>query len=389
MRYGITTATKKILKLTKRIRAVSGGTAASKTVSILLALISYAQQDESPTVTSVVSESLPHLKRGAMRDFLNIMQSTGRYEDAHWNRTDFIYTFGNGSKIEFFGADQPDKVRGPRRDRLFINEANNVPFTVFDQLEVRTSQFVYLDWNPVSEFWFYTELLPARAGDIDLITLTYLDNEAIDPKVKASIEARKDRKLWWRVFGEGQLGEHEGRIYTGWKIIEEIPHEARLLRYGLDFGYANHPTAIVAVYYHDGGYIWDEVAYQRGLTNRQIADILLNVSPALVRADSAEPKSIDEIKSYGVNILPCEKKPGSVNYGIQIIQGERISVTARSTNILREYRNYLWEVDKDGRVTNNPEEGFNHAMDAGRYAMEGLTVAPREFKVVHYRRRVF
>lgn len=368
--YKLTTATKKILKLKKRIRAVAGGTGASKTISILLWLIDYAQSTKNELI-SIVSMTLPHLKKGAMRDFLNIMEQHGYYDDARWNKTDNIYTFETGSKIEFFSADQPGKVRGPRRDILFLNEANNVSYEIFTQLEIRTNKIIWLDWNPVSEFWFYTEILNRR-DDVDFITLTYRDNEALPRKVVEAIESRKDNKNWWRVYGLGLLGEVEGKIYKGWRLVDEIPHEARLERYGLDFGYSNDPTAIVAVYYHNGGYILDEITYQKGLSNRQIADILLNVPPALVVADSAEPKSIDEIKSYGVNILPSEKGQGSVLAGIQWVQDQKISVTKRSLNIWKEYQNYLWKVGKDGNIINVPEDGFDHTMDAVRYALYSL-----------------
>jgi phage terminase large subunit len=170
----------------------------------------------------------------------------------------------------------------------------------------------------------------------------------------------------------GQLGEVETRIYTGWKIIDEIPHEARLERYGLDFGYTNDPTAILAIYYYNGGYIWDEIIYQKGLSNKMIADILLSEPKALVIADSAEPKSIAEIKSYGIAITPANKGPGSVLQGIQKVQQEQISVTKRSVNIIKEYRNYVWITDRDGKILNEPLDIYNHSMDGGRYAMESL-----------------
>jgi phage terminase large subunit len=369
--FQLTTATKKISQLNKRIRAVQGGTSASKTISILLFLINAAQQDQTPTLTSIVSESFPHLKRGVMRDFLQVMEQHRYFKPERWNMTDFIYTFETGSKIEFFSADQPSKVRGPRRDRLFINEANNVPYEAFDQLEVRTKDYIYLDWNPTTEFWFYTEVQGKR-DDVDHIIITYRDNEALDPAIVRSMEQRKSNKAWWQVYGDGQLGEVETRIYTGWKIIDEVPHEARLERYGLDFGYSNDPTAIVAIYYYNGGYIWDEVAYQKGLSNKQIADIFGNVPKALIIADSAEPKSIDEIRSYGLTVLPANKGPGSVLQGIQNVQQQRISITKRSTNLLKEYRNYVWITDRDGKIINEPMDLFNHGMDAGRYAMESL-----------------
>ena len=368
-----TTALQKIAALDKKIRAVQGGTSAGKTIAILLYLIARAQMDKTPTLTSIVSESLPHLKRGAMRDFLNIMQSHSYYKEDRWSRTEYTYTFETGSKIEFFGVDQPDKLRGARRDRLFINEANNTHLDAFDQLEVRTKEFVFIDWNPTNEFYFYTDILPNRP-DVDHIIVTYKDNEGLPPEIINSIEARRERKAWWRVYGEGLLGEVEGRIYTGWAEIEEIPHEARLERYGLDFGYTNDPTAIVAVYKLNNGYILDEITYLKGLSNKRIADILLaQPVKALVVADSAEPKSIDEIASYGLSIVPTVKGKDSVNSGIQLVQDQRISYTKRSHNIRKEYNNYLWRTDKStGRYINEPEQGFDHANDALRYALTDI-----------------
>ena len=375
-----TTATEKLLGLTKRIRGISGGTSASKTISILMIEIDYAQSQERTGLTSVVSESMPHLKRGAIRDFKNIMMEHGYWQDTHWNASDFTYTFkfkdkdGNmkdGWKIEFFSADMPSKVRGPRRDRLFMNEANNMPYETYLQLELRTKDVIWLDWNPTTEFWFYTEV--KHLANVDFMILTYKDNEGLDQSIVDSIESHKDNKNWWRVYGEGQLGEVEGKIYRDWKLdLEEVPHEARLERYGLDFGYSNDPTVIVAIYYWNGAYILDELMYQRGMKNNQIAGFIQNLDPALIMADSAEPKSIDEIKEYGINILPCQKGPGSINRGIDYVQQQRVFVTKRSLNIIREYRNYLWKTDRDGKIINDPDGGFDHTMDAIRYGMESL-----------------
>jgi len=382
MTFSETTATRKILSLTKKIRAVAGGTSASKTISILLYLIARAQSDKTPTLTSVVSESIPHLKRGAIRDFKNILQGHHYWSDKNWNITDSIYTFETGSKIEFFSTDNGDKLRGSRRDRLFINEANNTTLDAFDQLEVRTKELVFLDWNPTNEFYFYTDILNKRE-DLDFITLTYKDNEALSPEIISSIEARKANKGWWKVYGLGELGEVEGKIYKDWNIINEIPHEARLERRGIDFGYSNDPTAIVDIYKYNGGFILDEITYQKGLSNKQIADIINNLPKTLNIADSAEPKSIDEIHSYGVMIQPCVKGKDSVNQGIQYVQDQRISITKRSLNIIREYRNYLWQTDKNGKIINVPEPGFDHALDAVRYGMDSYRPkAPNIFETL-------
>ena len=368
-----TTATQRLLKLKQRIRGVAGGASASKTVSILMLLIDDAMGDEIPTLTSIVSESMPHLRKGAIRDFLNIMNDRGIYEEKQWNRTDHVYTFPSKSQIEFFSADMPSKVRGPRRQRLFINEANNIPWETYDQLEIRTEEEIWLDWNPTNEFWFYTNIKGAKG--VDFIILTYKDNEGLDPRVVESIESRRTNKQWWRVYGLGLLGEVEGKIYRDWLTIDEIPHNARLESYGLDFGYSNDPSALIAVYYYDGGYILDEIVHQKGLSNKSIADMLLNLPKAPVYADSAEPKSIDEIYEYGINILPTKKGPGSVAQGISFVQAQRISATKRSINLLKAYRNYMWAVDKDGHILNEPDNRiheWSNSMDATRYGMNAV-----------------
>jgi len=364
-----TTATTKIFQLRKRIRGVSGGTSASKTISILLWLIQRCQTNENE-LWSVTTDYFPRLQKGAIRDFINIMEEHKYFKPDRWNKTDHIYTFETGSKLEFFSSDQPAKVRGPRRTGIFINEANTIPFETFRQLDVRSEKVVWLDWNPVQEFWWYSDIMPNF--DVDFITLTYKDNEGLSEQQIKAIEAHQYNKNWWRVFGEGQLGEAEGRIYTNWIAVDEIPQGARLKRYGLDFGYSNDPTAIVAIYEYNGGYLWDEVVYQKGLSNKDIADVINLREKALVIADSAEPKSIDEIKTYGINILASHKGPGSVLQGIQFVQDKTIYVTKQSINIWKEYRNYLWLTDKDGKIINEPQDFLNHALDAGRYGMESL-----------------
>lgn len=372
MKYESTTAINKVLQMKKRLKIIQGGSSAGKTIAILLILIDKAQSwKNGKYLISIVSESVPHLKRGAIRDFLNIMESHGYYKEENWNRTDFIYTFETGVKIEFFSADSADKVRGPRRDDLFINEANNISYETYTQLAIRTNGEIYIDYNPVAQFWVQYEIMPTL--DHDFVILTYKDNEGLPETIITELESRKNRKSWWQVYGLGLLGEVEGKIYTDWLIIEDIPHEARLVRYGLDFGYTNDPTAIVAIYYYNGGYILDEIVYNKGMSNKQIADTLLSQEQStLVIADSAEPKSIDEIGTYRINIQAATKGPGSVNQGVQFVQDQQISMTSRSLNIIKEYRNYLWDTDKDGKIINIPEGGFDHCMDAIRYALSSM-----------------
>lgn len=366
MSYQITTATTKLLALKKRIKCVCGGTSASKTISILMILIDKAQSNQNLTI-DIVSESFPHLEAGAIKDFKSIMIDRGYWDDNRWNETKHFYKFETGSVMKFISVDDFGKAHGPRRDILFINEGPNLDWIIVEQLIQRTSGDIWIDWNPSSEFWYYTEIKGKL--DHDFITLTYLDNEGLPQTVKEFIESRKENKRWWTVYGLGQLGEVEGKIYKDWQIIDEIPHEARLERRGMDFGYSNDPTAIVDIYKYNGGFILDEVTYQKGLSNKQIADILTSQEKILTIADSAEPKSIDELCSYGHNVIGAVKGADSIRQGIQVVQDQRISVTKRSLNIIKEYRNYMWKTDKNGKILNEPESGLDHAMDAIRYAM--------------------
>jgi len=368
-----TKATQKIFALRKRIRAVCGGTSASKTISILIWLIDYCQTNHNKKV-DVMSESYPHLEDGAIKDFKAIMFDRRYWQDERWNSTKHAYTFETNTVLKFISIDKLGKAHGPRRDVLFINEANNISYNLYDMLEVRTKEVIWLDWNPSMEFWYYQKI--KDKVDHDFITLTYQDCiEVLDKRIIDAIESHKDNKNWWLVYGLGQLGELEGKIYKDWKIIDEIPHEARLERYGLDFGYSNDPTVIIAIYRYNGGFILDEVAYQKGLSNKSIADIFNNRRPALVIADSAEPKSIDEIRSYGVNILGATKGQGSVYQGIQYVQDQRISITKRSVKTIKAYRNYMFKVDKNGNTLNDPDDTiheWSNSMDSIRYGLTDL-----------------
>lgn len=381
----------KVFNLSKRIRAVAGGTSASKTISILVWCIDYCQSVKAgDELVSIVSESYPHIERGVMADFKKLMKDRKYWNESRWNETKHRYTFETGNVIEFFSVDTDEKAHGPRRDVLFLNECNNLEWEIVDQLITRTRKIVWMDWNPTNEFYFYTEMLPHR-NDIDFITLTYKDNEALDPITIQEIESHKHNANWWKVYGLGQLGSVEGRIYKDWRVIDEIPHEARFECMGLDFGYTNDPTAIVALYRYNGGFILDEIAYRKGMSNKFIADLLLGLEiQGVVFADSAEPKSIDDISGFGVSIVGVKKGSGSVKQGIQFIQNQRISVTKRSLNILKEYRAYMWRKVKPGQDPNIPEGGLDHALDAIRYGMssfnevsEHVVSSPSTYEHIH------
>lgn len=393
-RFVITTAIKKLGALYQsksRIKVVPGSASAGKTFGIIPFLINHATSVPSLEV-SIVSESIPHLRKGALKDFLKIMRLTGRYVDSHFNRTLLTYTFSNGSSIEFFSADQEDKVRGPRRDVLYINECNNISFETYYQLAIRTSRTVWLDFNPATEFWVHTELL--TDPDAEWLTLTYKDNEALSPALvrefdKARAKAYFDPELpvpelfepanirndywhnWWRVYGCGLLGSLEGVIFTNWRTIPSVPKEARLLGFGLDFGFTNDPTALVALYRWNNKTIWHELLYKPGLTNDKIAQEMLRLrlmGSDTIIADSSEPKSIAEINNYGkFRVRKAVKGKDSVNYGIDVLQQEEFYVTQGSVNLIKELRSYSWDRDRSGKTINKPIDKFNHLIDAMRY----------------------
>lgn len=363
------TATKKIASLDKSIRIIQGGTSASKTISILLLLIDYAQTHEGKLIT-VASESLPHMKKGALKDFLTIMKSHGYYKESEYNKTDKQYTFPTGTVMEFFGIDDEDKARGPRRDVLFINEANNVNFNTYDQMEVRTREFTFLDFNPTHEFWVHTEVMPHH--EHDFLKLTYKDNEALDQKMIEKIEARQYNENWWQVFGLGEIGNLEGLVFQHWEVIDEIPEEARLERRGLDFGFTNDPSVLLDVYKWNNAFILDEQLNATGLSNRHIAEHILELPEALTVADKTEPKSIASIKSKGVWIKESQGGPDSVRQGIDLMQDYKIYITKNSPSTIKDFRNYQWKLDRSGKSLNVPEHPHSHSPDAARYAIEDI-----------------
>jgi phage terminase large subunit len=370
-----TTAIRKILRLRNRIKIIQGGTSAGKTFGILPILISKAAKRPLMEI-SVVAESIPHLRRGALKDFLSMMKSGFRYVDKRFNKSLLRYDFDNGSYIEFFSADDSSKLRGARRDILYINECNNIEFEAYNELAIRTKREIYLDFNPANEFWVHTEL--KNEPDTDFVVLTYKDNEALDKGIVKEIEKNRLKGLtssywanWWNVYGLGEMGSLQGVVFSNWKQIDTIPTEARLLGYGVDFGYTADPTSIVEVYTYNGQRILNEICYQTGLVNTEIAKKLQK--NIIAYADSAEPKSIEEIRRTGQLIKGVTKGLDSVNFGIQIMQSQEYLVTSQSTNLIKELRSYCWDKDRSGKQINKPIANFNHAIDAVRYhEMESL-----------------
>jgi phage terminase large subunit len=381
-----TTTAIKIDGFRKRIRIVQGGSSAGKTFAILSLLYSYAANPEcGPLEISVVSESIPHLRRGALKDFLKMLNMTGLYQEELYNRTLLRYDFPHGSYIEFFSADQSDKMRGARRDVLFVNEANNIAWEAYHQLAIRTRTAIYIDYNPVREFWAHTELM--HDPDAEFLLVTYKDNQALDPAIIREIEKAKTKAEtsaywanWWKVYGLGQVGTLQGAIYEDFEVVEGIDvSRAKFVALGLDWGFSNDPTALVAIYRQGDCLLIQELLYATGLTNQDIADKLrtLGITRAWeIVADSAEPKSIEEIYRLGFNIKPAEKGPDSVRNGIDILKRFKLQVTKDSTNLIKELRSYTWATDKEGKNTGVPIDSFNHACDALRYvALNKLRVS--------------
>lgn len=366
----------------KRRALNEGGTASSKTWSILQLLILIAQHAKSKLLISVVSESLPHLKRGAIRDLFRILDESPN-NNPRYNKTEQTYNFGKGV-IEFFGADEADKVRGPRRDILFINEANNVPWETARGLDIRTNKFTFLDWNPVSEFWAHENWIgqPENA----YIHSTYQDAlDVLAPEVVANIESNRDKDPnWWNIYGLGLLGKIEGLVYPLFHQCQSLPDGD--VFYGLDFGFTTDPTALVKNVIKGDALYSQELIYEKGLTNQDIAmrmkELGIDKHMDEIFADSAEPKSIEEIYQYGFNIKPCVKGPGSVEYGHQKVRQYAQYWTEDSINCIKEQRNFRYLPDKNGKLTDKTTHIWSHGMDARRYGVSGVAEPPEPQQVI-------
>ena len=372
-----TQAFDKIFKLDKRIRLIRGGSAAGKTICILTVMINECMKPNKGFEMSVVAATYPMLKRGPVRDFKLIMKGIGRWRDSRWNQTTLKYTFSTGSTIEFFSNENPDRTRGARRSHLFVNECNvGIDFEAFNQYAIRTSSTIWLDYNPSQLFWADRELVPR--DDVDFITVTYKDNDTLPDTIldefNIAREKAKTSEYWLNfvnVYLEGKIGRLSDVVIPDWIEIPKLPEDARLLCHGLDWGYSIDETSCVALYKIDGGYIFDEVLYQKGMLNSNISQYLQNNNiKGQLWADSAEPKSIAELQSYGHTINPVTKGRDSIIYGINLINQNKIFVTSRSKNLISELNGYVWATDKVGNKIQKPNPlSGDHAIDSARYAL--------------------
>lgn len=348
-----------------------GASRSGKTYNTLLYLITYCLNNPR-TKVSVVRATLPALKRSAMQDFRDIMMRLGEWSDRAMNKTDMYYTFGkkNGSTFEFFGADDEQKLRGSKRDILFVNEANELRFMEWQQLKMRTTKFAIMDYNPSfsDEHWICGVNRDHRT--YHFIT-TYKDNKYLEPEVVAEIESLKGKNdALWRIYGLGLQAIVEGLIFQNVEQCDEFPEFCKREFIGVDFGYENDPTAVVRVgLYQDRLYI-DEITYKTHLLTNEIIKILKeHCSSDKIISESADPRLIDEIHRAGLNIHPVRKYQGSVLAGIQKMLEYKIFVTKGSINVIKEFRNYTWSKDKEERYLNKPVDAFNHAIDAARYVI--------------------
>lgn len=349
-----------------RVIANQGSTRSGKTYSISQLLALFIPHKEKVTI-SVVSPSLPHLKRGARRDILKILEDAGIYTDEQFNKTDNVYHYPNGSYIEFFGAEDSGKVRGPGRDILYINEANLLPYNIYQQLALRTKKTIFLDFNPVDEMsWVYD--VADKEGNI-LIHSTYKNNPFLPKEQIEEIESLKDAdENLWKVFGLGERGKSQEIIYTHWRT-GQFPDGCEVC-YGLDFGYSV-PTALVKVGFKENQTYVQEMLYETKLTTTDLIERLkvLNIQRAdEVFCDNAEPKTIEELVRAGFNAKPAEK---DVYAGIQKVKSQPLNITPDSSNLIKEIKSYKWKVDKDGKVhpDESPVKIWDHLCDAMRYAV--------------------
>jgi phage terminase large subunit len=354
----------------KRIVIEQGGTRSGKTYNILLWIIfSYCMRHTGRTIT-IARKTYPALRSTAMRDFINIVKDYGIYSELNHNKSNSEYVL-NGNLVEFISLDQPTKVRGRKRDLLFINEANELFFEDWQQLIFRTTGKIILDYNPSDEFHWIYDRVKVRE-DAEFYITTYKDNPFLESQIIQEIERLKDvDENYWKIYGLGQVGTAKSLIFN-FNLIDTIPENAKFISYGLDFGFTNDPTALVKVYLHDTNLYVKELLYRTGMTNQDIAKELDRLEIGRreeIFADASEPKSIEEIYRMGWNIKKADKPQGSVNLGIDMLRRYTLNVTKDSLNLIKEGRNYKYKEDKNGNILNEPADAFNHTMDALRYAI--------------------
>ena len=364
-------------KSQKKIIIEQGGSRSGKTYNILIWIIFGYCLREKNKVVSICRKTFPALRTSAMRDFLEILKNNELYSEEDHNKTSHEYKI-NGNLVEFISLDSPQKVRGRKRDILFLNEANECTWEDWNQLVFRTVGRIILDYNPSDEFhWIYDKVKVRE--DADFYKTTYKNNKFLEESIVKEIERLQfTDENYWRIYGLGEVGQSKATIFQ-FREIEKIPDNAKFVSYGMDFGYTNDPTCISKIYLHDTNLYCEEVLYRTGMTNRDIHNELLSLGINRrdeIFADSAEPKTIDELYRYGWNIKPSTKGRDSINIGIDMLKRYTIHVNKKSLNAIKEFRNYKWKEDKNGNILNQPEDKFNHFIDSLRYGIYNKLARP-------------
>jgi len=352
----------------KKIIVEQGGTRSGKTYNVLLWILGdYCNNNTDKTIT-IVRKTFPAVRGTVMRDFFDILKTYGLYYEELHSKSTHEYIL-NGNRIEFISLDQPTKIRGRKRDLLFINEANELNFEDWQQLIFRTTERIIIDFNPSEEFhWIYDKVL--TRDDVDFFQTTYKDNPFLSKVIVDEIERLKDiDENYWRVYGLGERGKSRSLVYN-FSTTKEIPEGAKLIGKGLDFGYSNDSTALVETFILGDDMYVRELLYRTGMTNQDIAKEFERIGIDRrdeIWCDSAEPKSIEEIHRMGWNVKPTQK--GAINIGIDMIRRYKLIATDGSINLIKELRNYKYIEDKNGQLTNKPIDAFNHTLDALRYSI--------------------
>ena len=343
-----------------------GGTSSGKTYAIMQNLFLHAIEEPNQVIT-VVGQDIPNLKVGALRDAETIVAASEVLQSYinNYNKSDRVFTFFNSSIIEFKSYDDWQDAKSGKRDYLFLNEVNGIAKPIFDELYLRTKRKTYLDYNPNTEFWVHSDLIGKE--NVSLIISDHRHNTFLDEKIHNKIEAIEDPELW-KVYARGLTGKLEGVIFRDYNIVPNISLDAKLIGYGLDFGFTNDPTALIAMYNQNGEIVLDELIYEKRLLNVDISNRMkeLNVSGTII-ADSAEPKSIAELQSYGWFVEASKKGPDSIRQSINVLKRYKINVTQSSHNLKKELNAYKWKQSKEGKLENIPVDFMNHAIDATRY----------------------
>ena len=360
----------------KRIIIEQGGTRSGKTYNILMWIIfNYCAKNKGKVIT-ICRKTYPALRATAMRDFFEILKSNDLYDESLHNKSSSEFKF-KGNTIEFISLDKPTKIRGRKRDLLYINEANEITFEDWQQLIFRTTGRIIIDYNPSDEFHFIYDKIKPR-DDVDFFVTTYKNNPFLSEDIISEIERLKDiDPNYWKVYGLGEVGASQSIIFRVNDCVD-IPETATFLSYGMDFGFTNDPTTLVEVWKQGDDLFLKELLFKTGLTNRDIDNHLrlLGVERKEIFADSAEPKSIEELYRMGWNIKPATKGQGSINIGIDMMKRYKIHITRDSLNMIKEFKNYKWAEDKNGVVQNTPVDMFNHTIDAVRYALYDKLARP-------------